>query len=395
MFAQIAASQGHTLRFIRSIQEVDPIEWDTCAGPHPFVQHAYLLALEKSASVGLKRGVVPLYLLLCDPDGQLIACAPSALKWGTSREYGPEILWLRAGLEQGSFGWPKFQLGVPFFPTQGPRILINPKFNRPKVTDSLITILKKLGPRLGAPDAFNVMHIDAATAHRLHNLGALVSWEYQSFWYNPGYTDLGDYLNTLNNDKRAKFRKERREAEAHGLRYKVLHGTQITPDLITAYYLGHEQVCRRHGHEPWLPEKFYQEIVRTMVQYTCLLGYFNKDDQLVAGILGLISPSEQILYLLQWSEVVKYQGVALDLICLRPIDYAIEHGIKKVDSGLAANHKTLRGWQQEKVYHAHWFNNSDLEELAHGVLNKEPPAVQMTLHALPETLAAANRLTSV
>lgn len=93
------------------------------------------------------------------------------------------------------------------------------------------------------------------------------------------------------------------------------------------------------------------------------MGYFD-GQRFVAGIMKLHAAAEQTLYLLQWSEMEKLQGVALDLICHRPIEYALENSIRKLDTGLAAPHKKHRGWQSTPVYHAHWFYNDELKALA-------------------------------
>lgn len=98
-----------------------------------------------------------------------------------------------------------------------------------------------------------------------------------------------------------------------------------------------------------------------MAQTTVLMGYFD-DARFVAGSLKL--QQGRALYALQWSETEKLKGVALDLICHRPIRYAIEHGIDKLDSGLDAPHKRLRHWQTVPVFHAHWFDNEALKALA-------------------------------
>ena len=53
------------VRAVESLSEVDPADWDALVGgDNPFVEHAFLLLLEKSGSVGAQEG-----LLLVDPCG--------------------------------------------------------------------------------------------------------------------------------------------------------------------------------------------------------------------------------------------------------------------------------------------------------------------------------------
>lgn len=354
-----------TLKVLSSVREVDPDLWNLCAGTHPFVQHAFLQALEESGAVGPKRGVLPRYVLVYDEADNLLACVPGMLKWGTLREYGPEAIWLKQGLAEGCFSWPKFQLGVPFFPTMGPRILRHSAANKTLSDAVLLKVLRELGPSLGARQSFNVMYVDADA---LAQHGALLSREYQSMWTNAGYIDLKDYLTKLPKQKRYEFLKERHCAEAQGLAFRCLHGLQITEQMLSNYYEGHRRVCERHGNYPWLPDDAYRRLVEALGDSACLFGYFDEQSRMVAGMLGVHDRAERVLYLFQWSELEKRPGLALDLICRRPIDYAIAHGVCRIDSGLDAPHKALRGWQRYPVFNGHWFNDERLKLLAQNCL---------------------------
>jgi len=362
-----------------SIRSVDAESWNLCAGSHLFLQHDFLLALETSGTFGRQRGVIPKYLLLYEAQDQLLACAPGMLKWSTIREYGPEAIWLKQGLAEGLFHWPKFQLGVPFFPSIGPRLLVHPKQHRKVTEKTLLHALFKVIPRLGAPSIFNIMHIDAQMAKEFEEAGALISYEGQSLWYNRNYISSEDYLQTLSYKKRLQFNQERKAALAHGMEYRILRGSHITEAVIKDYYEGHRRVCARHGNLPWLSIEAYRNIILSMKDHAYLFGYFDKTDQFIAGCLGLHSATENIFYLLQWSEMHKLDRLALDIVCYRPIDLAIEQKIIKIDSGLMAPHKQLRGWLTEPVYHAHWFYSTALQTLACKHLAKSSKLIPASL----------------
>lgn len=350
-------------RIVTSIEEVEADAWDACAGGHPFVRHAFLGALESSGALGLERGVLPRHVLLTDSTYGLVACAPAMLKWGTRREFGPEIRWLKAGIEAGCFAWPKFQVGLPFFPVMGPKLLVRPDLPAAPLRAALIQGLHRLGQRDDRKSVCNVLHIDVETAQLCQAQGALVAGEWHSIWMNTGYADLADYLAALPERKRYQFRKVRRQAESHGLTFKVLRGRELTGKVLADYYEGHRLVCARYGGKPWLPASTYAAIAARLPEAAMLMGYFD-GQRFVAGSMKLHAQAEHAIYSLQWSEMEKLQGVAMDLICYRPIDYALEHGVRKLDSGLAAPHKKHRGWQSMPVYHAHWFYNDSLKVLA-------------------------------
>lgn len=363
-------SMALELKVVNTIEAVDPKAWDACASGHPFVQHAFLKALETSGALGVERGVLPRYVLLMDATHGLVACAPAMLKWGTLREYGPEIHWLRAGLDSGCFKWPKFQVGVPFFPVMGPKLLVRKGLAKAPLLAALIKGLRQLGRREEQNSVFNVLHIDKASARFCQEQGALIVGEWHSMWTNTDFNDWADYVARLHGRKRYQLLKERRQAEAHGLAFKVLKGHELTDEVLADYYEGHRRVCERYGNKPWLPASTYEAIARLMPESVMLMGYFD-GSSFLAGNLQLHSDAEQTLYILQISEMTKLDSVQLDLICYRPIEYALAHGIARMDSGLVAQHKQHRGWHNTPVYHAHWFYNDELKVLAHQYLKGE------------------------
>lgn len=351
------------LRVVNTIEAVTPEAWDSCAAGHPFVQHAFLKALETSGAFGRDRGVVPRHVLLMDATHGLVACAPAMLKWSTLREFGPELRWLKAALETGSFAWPKFQVGLPFFPVMGRKLLVRKGLSEASLQAALIKGLLRLGWREDHKSVFNVLHIDAATARICRAQGALVAGEWHSMWTNIGFADRQDYVAQLPERKRYQLHKERRMAESHGLTFKVLRGQELTDEVLSDYYEGHRRVCERYGGRPWLPASMYEAMARAMPECAMLMGYFD-GERFVAGSMKLHAAAEKTIYSLQWSEMEKLSSVPLDLICHRPIEYALEHDIAKLDSGLAAPHKKYRGWINTPVYHAHWFYNDELEAFA-------------------------------
>lgn len=346
-----------------SISAVDVSAWNQCAGQHPFVCHEFLSALECTGAVGADRGVIPKYALLYDTFNQLVACAPAMLKWGTLREYGPEQKWLKVGAEQGSFKWPKFQLGVPFFPMKGPRLLIRNGDQKPQLQQVFLQALKNRWCKQTDFSAFNVMQVDQETARWCKKLGGLVSQEWNAIWINDGFATIDQYLSSVSMRKRYEFKKNRRQALQHGLEFRILRGLDLTSEMITDYYEGHRRVCARYGWEPWLNIDTYESIIQSIPGQLSLFGYFDQS-HLVAGALVAVDFEDQTAYLLQWSEMEKLEGVALDLICARPIEFGIEQRMQVVDSGLLAKHKMLRGWQPSPAYNVHWFRSDSLKRIA-------------------------------
>lgn len=348
-------------RTFSSISDIEPAAWDACAGRHPFVQHAFFLALETSGALGLHRGVIPRYIVISNAAEGVMACAPAMLKWGNKREFGPEYKWLELAVLNKCFVWPKLQVDVAFFPVMGPKLLVRQDLPRVELESIILRRMKQLSQRPEGNGMFNIMHVEDEFAARCKTAGALISWEWHSMWNNPGYEDYEQYLLQLTSSKRYQLRKEQKIARSHGLDYKIIKGTNLTSHLIDKYYEGHRRVCAQYGGEPWLPLATYQTIAKEFSSEILLMGYFD-GDQYVAGTLNL--HAGDVLYALQWSEIRKFERVVFDLICHRPIEYAISMGIKRVDTGLDANHKRKREWETVAVANVHWIFNDRIKEIA-------------------------------
>jgi len=104
-----------------AIGEVDPAEWDACAGAdNPFVSHAFLSVLEDSGSANARTGWLPQHAVLRDEAGAVLAVAPMYAKSHSYGEYVFDHGWANALERAGGDYYPKLQVSVPFSPVPGP-----------------------------------------------------------------------------------------------------------------------------------------------------------------------------------------------------------------------------------------------------------------------------------
>jgi predicted N-acyltransferase len=348
-----------------SIDEIEASAWDLCAGEFLFARHGFLKALEQSGTVGASRSVLPRYLGLRDPAGRLVACAPAMLKWGSKREFGPEIQWLRAGSRAACFAWPKLQVGTPFYPVMGPRLLTHPDYAAPALRTALVQCLQKLARQQTGLSVFNIMHTSPELAGQWAGTGALTSHEMRSVWYNPGHASFADFVASLPERKRHKISRERRRVQQLGLQFRALRGDEITPGLLAQYYEGYARVCARYGGKPWLPASMFEQLRLHLPESMLLLAAFDGAEY-VAGVFCLHNSTT--LFSQTWSAMRFYPDLCFEMICYWPMAYAIEHGLSCIDAGLAGKHKTIRCFLEEPVLNVHWFFNQQLKELAQAVL---------------------------
>jgi len=345
----------------RSINDFTHSSWNHCAGSHPYVQHSFFRALEESGAVGPERSLIPMYFALEDSAGQLLACAPAMLKWGNKREFGPEITWLEEGIKRGCFTWPKAQLGIPFCPMTGPRILVQKGLNTKAIQRSMLSAIIGYQQSKTPWAAFNVMNADNDLIDNANQLNFLCSQEYNSIWRNKNYDTYAHYLQTLSWKQRYRLRKERRSEHFNGLTFCTLTGTQLPGRFWQDFYRGYEQVCKTYGNKTWLPYEFYLRLGELQPESLVVFAAF-RGDKYLAGSLCLADSNQ--LYIQNWSIVDDTPDVCFELLCHTPIEYAIARRLACIDSGPAGEHKIIRGFPAEAIANAHWFANDDLRALA-------------------------------
>src|SRR5687768_6764884 len=98
---------GLRVELVSSIEAVSAAEWDALAGADdPFVEHAFLHALEESRSVGRGTGWTPAHVVASDEQG-LLGALPLYVKQHSYGEYIFDFGWARAAERSGIAYYPK------------------------------------------------------------------------------------------------------------------------------------------------------------------------------------------------------------------------------------------------------------------------------------------------
>lgn len=109
-----------------TLAQVDAVEWDRLVGPHdPFMEHAFLLALEQGGCLGDRTGWHPCHLLARDASGALRGAVPLC----ELCYYRPIELCIQRGLqrfEAGAQGVHKLKRGLLPCPTYSAHWLRHP-----------------------------------------------------------------------------------------------------------------------------------------------------------------------------------------------------------------------------------------------------------------------------
>lgn len=372
-----------TLTVHPSIHGITSADWDRCASSsNPFTRHAFLAALEDSGSVCAETGWQPCHLTLSPPDGTVIACAPLYLKSHSYGEYVFDWAWADALQRAGGQYYPKLQCAVPFTPATGPRLLTGTATGPTR--DTLRhTLVRGMIALADANDASSV-HITFPTAEEADSLttpGLLQRTGLQYHWQNDGYAAFDDFLGALTSRKRKSLRKEREKANAQGIRFLTLSGPDITPRHWAAFYGFYLSTIDRKWSNAYLTEEFFTRLGTTMAdQVVLVMGEDTASGELVCGALNL--RSDDTLYGRNWGALDRARTLHFEACYYRAIDYAIAHGLSRVEAGAQGEHKLLRGYRPVETRSVHWIAHPGLAAAVRRFLAQERQGIEQALDSM-------------
>ena len=370
-------SAALTLTLHPRIADISPIDWDRCAGPdNPFVSHAFLSALEDSGSAGARTGWLPQHAVLRDSRGAVVAVAPMYAKSHSYGEYVFDHGWAHAFERAGGRYYPKLQVAVPFSPVPGPRLL-----RAPCSTISAAALggaLKQACRELGL-SSVHVTFCSEAEYRALTDAGWLGRLGRQFHWENAGYTSFEDFLGALASRKRKVLRRERRDANSAGLAIRALTGPEISKRQWDAFYRFYTATVDRKWGSAYLTRQFFSLLGERLGERVVLM-LAEHNGNLVAGALNLAG--SDTLYGRNWGCRGEWPFLHFELCYYRAIDWAIAHGLRRVEAGAQGTHKIQRGYMPRATYSAHWIAHEGLRRAVGNFLDEERPAIMAEMRAL-------------
>jgi predicted N-acyltransferase len=367
-----------SLTLHRAIAEIPPAEWDACAGDdNPFVCHAFLQALEESGSATARTGWMPQHAALRDASGALLACAPMYAKSHSQGEYVFDYGWANAYERAGGDYYPKLQVCAPFSPVPGPRLLIRPGSGLE--AGAFGRALSQACGELKL-SSVHVTFCQEAEWAALGEAGWLRRLGTQFHWHNQGYGSFEDFLGALSSRKRKAIRRERRDAAESGFALRTLRGAEITPRHWTAFHRFYKSTTdKKWGRSAYLTREFWPLLGERLGDRVVLM-VAEREGEPVAGALNLLG--REALYGRNWGCVVDAPFLHFELCYYRAIDFAIAHGLPRVEAGAQGEHKIQRGYLPCPTYSAHWIAHGGLRRAVADFLDRERPAMEREMEAL-------------
>ncbi len=357
-----------TVNLLGAIDEVSAAAWDACAGAqNPFVSHAFLNALERSGSAVPDRGWQPQHLVVPDLNGGLLGAAPLYLKGHSYGEYVFDWGWADAYERAGGSYYPKLQVCVPFTPVPGPRLLVRPGAEAEAVSAALIAGLTEVAER-SQVSSLHVTFCEPAEWRQLGDAGFLQRTGRQFHWENRGYDSFDAFLGSLASRKRKMIRKERRKVAESGITLRALRGEAIEPRHWDAFHRFYLATADRKWGSPYLTRDFFHQLGEALAERVVLVVAEDRGE-LTAAALNLVG--EDALYGRNWGALGDYRFLHFEACYYQAIEFAIEHGLARVEAGAQGEHKIQRGYMPVQTYSAHWIADPGLRDAVESYLAQE------------------------
>jgi predicted N-acyltransferase len=368
----------------RRVAEIGRAAWDACADApdhagNPFIAYDFLDIAEESGCASPRTGWAPQHLAVRDAAGEVAAVAPVYLKSHSQGEYVFDHSWADAYERAGGRYYPKLLAAAPFSPVTGPRLLVRPDVDleqgRRMLLSGAITVCEKMD--------VSTLGINFPTADEwafMGGQGMLLRQNQQYHWLNAGYATFDDFLGALSSGRRKTIRRERRDAVA-GLKIHALTGADLREEHWDAFYAFYMDTGNRKWGRPYLNRLFFSLLNERMADRVLLL-LARRNGRWIAGALNLIGGD--CLYGRNWGCVEDVPFLHFELCYYQAIEWAITHGLARVEAGAQGQHKIARGYLPTAVYSAHYISDPGLSNAVARFLEEERRQVQGEMDWLAE-----------
>jgi len=371
------------IRFHRGINELSPSSWDALAvDAGPFLQHAFLAALEDSGSVGAGTGWQPYHVSVWgegeDTPRLVMPLYIKSHSWG---EYVFDWAWADAWSRFGLSYYPKLVTAVPFTPSTGPRFLARPG-TLETVSAAVLGRIHEEMDRLGA-SSWHVLFPEDQHVEAFREQSMVLRRGSQFHWFNRQYADFDDFLSTFNSRRRKNVRKERRGVEQAGVRCHHFTGERIDEALWDRFYQYYQQTYAERGMRGYLDRRFFSLLGSRMPE-SVLLVMAEQEGEWVAAALYL--QDDRRLYGRYWGAGVELPGLHFEVCYYQGIEHCIRRGLECFDAGAQGEHKLARGFEPVETASLHWIADEHFRDAIARFCEEEARYVKGYMQAARDAL---------
>ncbi|PHR50855.1 GNAT family N-acetyltransferase [Cycloclasticus sp.] len=375
------------IKFLSSISKVSDTHWNSVfETDYPFIQHAFLSALEQSGCTQASTGWTPHHIIVTDRD-DIIAAMPCYLKTHSYGEYVFDWAWANAYQQHQLHYYPKLLSAIPFTPSTGPRLAFH---NRIQLTQEKQSIIKNI--RQAALDSvssvglssWHVLFPDTEMSSLLEDSEYKQRSGIQYHWFNHHYTSFDDFLQTFKSRKRKTLRKERLSITQQGIEMTVVDGRDISKQLMAEFYrFYHFTYLKRSGQQGYLNLEFFNLLLSTMTE-NLVMFCAQKDNRLIGA--ALCFKDHQTLYGRYWGCEQEYEFLHFEACYYQGIEYCINHKLMRFDPGAQGEHKISRGFKPVKTLSNHMILHAEFRQAIEQFIDDEKIQVNAQIDHLTSFL---------
>jgi predicted N-acyltransferase len=333
------------LTTVSSLAAIDQHDWNAVAGSeNPFVQHDFLLALEKHDCLE-PWGWQSKHIIAYD-DNKLVGACPAYIKNNSYGEFVFDWAWADAYHRNGIEYYPKLVIAAPFTPASGPRLLTADNENSATIKQQLIQSAVEIveANRLSTAHWLFVNDEDHA---QLQQAGMLLRSDFQYHWANNSYENFDHFLDRLSSKKRKNIRRERRKVAQAGITTEIIQGDDLTDELWDTLYDFYRITFMKKSGTPTLSLDFFRAMSHRLRAI-----FARHESRIVAG--AICFESNDTLYGRHWGCYEDYDSLHFEVCYYAGIDYCIRHQLKRFEPGAQGEHKIARGFLPTRTRSAHW-----------------------------------------
>ncbi len=381
---------------ITSLSEISEEEWNACCYTqqtrrNPFLSYQFLYALEESGCATRETGWQAQHILIYKGN-KLVGVMPLYLKNHSYGEYVFDHAWADAyqhafrntgrntgqniGQNTGENYYPKLQSAVPFSPITASKLMVKPSEilaqNTREIQEKMLMAALSLVKEYRL-SSLHVTFAEKAEWNLMAEHGFLKRLDQQFHWHNEGYGSFEDFLMALSSRKRKNIRKERKQAVIKGVDIEILSGKDITEEHWDHYFSFYLETGQRKWGQPYLNRRFFSLLGEKMSEKIVLI-MCKREGKYMAGALNMLS--DDTLYGRYWGAIEDHKYLHFEVCYYQAIDYAIQHGLQKVEAGAQGEHKLARGYRPEPTHSAHWISNPNFRKAVADYLVREREMVK-------------------
>ena len=367
-----------TIETVSSLKDVPKAAWDALANPaarayDPFLSWDFLEALEASASVRAEAGWQPAHLTL-KRDGALCGVMPAYLKGHSQGEYIFDHAFADAYMRAGGRYYPKLLSAVPFTPATGPRLLAPTAEDRGLLAAGAVQAAQQMGLS-GA----NLNFLTEADAEEAEAQGYALRYGEQYHFEDKGYDDWDGFLGALASRKRKALKKERGAIAASDLSIEWITGSDIEERHLDAFWWFYQDTGARKWGSPYLTRTFFT-LIAERIPERILLILARRGEDYIAGALNMIGG--ETLFGRYWGCTEHVPFLHFELCYYQAIDFALEHGLKRVEAGAQGEHKIARGYEPVVIRSAHLMTDPGFQTAIEDYLDREKRQIEADIDLL-------------